>query len=72
MTTLTQELIEQVKNLSPDDKGRLLEILHSDQTEEFRAELRRRIQSLERGEMPTYSTEETMAYLRQQLSQTQP
>lgn len=40
--------------------------------EALKAELKRRIEAYERGEMKTYTLEETMAYLRQVASEGDP
>ena len=72
-TELTPELVERVLKLSPASRDRLLGLLAPERPPPLgeadraalRAELQRRHDAVLDGSMPTYTIEETMAYLRQ-------
>jgi hypothetical protein len=71
---LTPELVAQIRKLSRSDKDRLLDILSEDGmsdeplppiSDEWKAEIRRRLEAIRRGEVKLHTFEETMAHLRE-------
>ena len=81
-TELTIELVERAMKLSPENRERLIELLHAGPPiptpspvgdwEYWKAEIKRRIEAVENGTMKTYSIEETMEYLRQIAAEGEP
>ena len=81
-TELTTELVERAMKLSPENRERLIELLHAGPPiptpspvgdwEYWKAEIKRRIEAVENGTMKTYSIEETMEYLRQIAAEGEP
>jgi hypothetical protein len=72
-TELTPELIERVMKLSPENREWLRALLGEPPIPElppvgdweyWKAEIQRRIEAVERGEMKTYTLEEAMSHIR--------
>jgi hypothetical protein len=71
VNSLPAGLIEVIRSLPPAAKAELAKLLAEPSepnppfeiSPEWRDEIARRIAALDSGEMPTYSLEETMAYL---------
>jgi len=73
-TELTTELVERAMKLSPENRERLIELLHAGPPiptpspvgdwEYWKAEIKRRIEAVENGTMKTHTLEEAMADIR--------
>lgn len=74
-TELTPELVERVMKLSPENQAKLRALLSElppipppppvGDWEYWKAEIKRRIEAFDRGEMKGYTREEAMAKIRQ-------